>query len=80
MAGPQPAPVPTEQQILVKYAIEVQMICSILSASADWCSRGTGGSRRQDVAYAVSIYRGRGTVCVKIQEPAVGTIRKEAEQ
>ena len=34
----------------------------------------------EDVSCAVSIFLGRGAVCVKIQGPDVGTFRKEAEQ
>ena len=80
-AGSKATPVPAEQQILVNTLCEVQKVCPILSAqpigSVEELEVATDS---EDAACAVSIFRGWGAVCVKIQGPAVGIIRKEAEQ
>ena len=57
------------------------MICSIIFAAADRCSKEMGAATdSEDVTCAVSIIRGLGAACVEIQDAAIKTASKEADQ
>ena len=71
---------PAEQQVLVKYAIQVQMLCSVLSAKPIGAVEELEAViDSADVTCTVSIIRGRGTACFKIQEAVVEKDRKEGK-
>ena len=60
---------------------EGQKMCPILCAAADRSVEELEvATDSEDVVCAVPIFRGQGAVCAEIQECAVGTIRREAEQ